>query len=101
MKEKILSSTLSICASKRTMVLVLMSFLWVSPSEGATTSVQYTYDPLGRVTTASYDNGTCIAYTYDANGNRTAQTFTTSGTPASPVWGSGVWGCFPWNSSSK
>jgi YD repeat-containing protein len=70
-------------------------------TEAATASIHYTYDQLGRVTTAAYDNGICIAYTYDTNGNRTAQTFTTSGPPASPVWGSGVWGCFPWTSSSK
>lgn len=70
-------------------------------ADAATASVTYTYDQLGRVTTALYDNGTCTAYTYDANGNRTAQSFVTSGTPASPVWGSGVWGCFPWTSASK
>lgn len=70
-------------------------------ADAATTSVQYTYDQLGRVTTALYDNGTCVIYTYDAAGNRTAQTFTTSGTPTSPVWGSGVWGCFPWTATSK
>lgn len=60
-------------------------------------SVSYTYDPLGRVTTALYDNGRCVAYAYDANGNRTSQTNTMAGAPGSPVWGSGVWGCFSWS----
>jgi YD repeat-containing protein len=55
-------------------------------------SVAYTYDALGRVTTASYDTGVCIVYTYDANGNRLSETInvTTGGT-------TGVWGCFNWN----
>jgi YD repeat-containing protein len=85
--------------------MIYVAFFLVVPhityASTSTASAQYTYDQLGRVTTALYDNGTCIAYTYDANGNRTAQSFTTSGTPASPVWGSGVWGCFPWTSASK
>ena len=63
---------------------------------GAIGSVIYTYDPLGRVTTGLYDNGLCIAYAYDANGNRTAQTNTISSAPETPTWGSGVWGCFSW-----
>ena len=75
--------------------LLLISLGAVS-ADATTASVTYSYDQLGRVTTAIYDNGTCVAYSYDANGNRTAQTITASGTPVSPVWGSGVWGCFPW-----
>jgi len=63
----------------------------------AAVSIIYTYDALGRVATARYDNGTCIVYTYDANGNRTAQTITTSGNPTTPVWGTGSWGCFIWS----
>lgn len=59
-------------------------------------SVNYGYDALGRVTSALYDNGLCIAYTYDANGNRTSQTNTIAGAPETPVWGVGSWGCFNW-----
>jgi YD repeat-containing protein len=55
-------------------------------------SVTYTYDALGRIATASYDTGVCIAYTYDPNGNRTAQKILV--TSASST---GVWGCFNWN----
>ncbi|MFD1985440.1 RHS repeat domain-containing protein [Mesorhizobium newzealandense] len=58
----------------------------------ANSSVSYGYDDLGRVTSALYDNGMCIAYSYDANGNRTAQ----NNAVGTTVWGSGVWGCFNW-----
>jgi YD repeat-containing protein len=57
-------------------------------------SVTYSYDALGRIATASYDTGVCIAYTYDANGNRTAQKILV--TSASST---GVWGCFNWNNA--
>jgi hypothetical protein len=57
-------------------------------------SVAYTYDALGRVTTASYDTNVCIVYSYDPNGNRLSETInvTTAGA-------TGVWGCFSWNAS--
>jgi YD repeat-containing protein len=61
-------------------------------------STSYTYDQLGRLITALYDNGTCVAYAYDANGNRTSQVITISGGPETPVWGTGIWGCFVWTS---
>lgn len=57
-------------------------------------SVVYTYDALGRVTTASYDTGVCIIYTYDPNGNRLSETI-----QVSTATGTGVWGCFNWNAS--
>ncbi|BCM19202.1 hypothetical protein MJ8_29740 [Mesorhizobium sp. J8] len=75
--------------------MLVLAFLTVSSSAIAG-SVAYTYDPAGRLTTALYDNNTCIAYSYDANGNRTSQTNTVGGAPVSAVWGSGVWGCFKW-----
>jgi YD repeat-containing protein len=74
-------------------VLVLLCVLVPGMTDAA---ISYTYDKLGRLTSALYDNGLCIAYAYDANGNRTAQTNTISGAPESPTWGSGVWGCFSW-----
>jgi hypothetical protein len=74
-------------------VLVLLGILIPGATDAA---VSYTYDQLGRVTSALYDNGLCIAYAYDPSGNRTAQTNTISGTPESPIWGSGAWGCFAW-----
>ena len=100
--------------SRMATALVLLG---LSLPHGAAADVSYGYDPLGRVTTALYDNGLCIVYTYDANGNRTSQTnyappqtppplwgsptswgnFNWNSAPQWPVWGSGaVWGCFKW-----
>jgi YD repeat-containing protein len=62
----------------------------------AIAATSFTYDPLGRVTTALYGNGTCIAYGYDANGNRTSQTNTVGGAPVTAAWGACTWGCFSW-----
>lgn len=62
----------------------------------ANASANYGYDLNGRLVTTRYDNGLCVAYSYDANGNRTSQTNTISGTPELPTWGSGLWGCFLW-----
>ncbi len=59
-------------------------------------STSYTYDLLGRITTGLYDNDLCIAYAYDANGNRTSQTNTISAAPESAMWGTGSWGCYRW-----
>lgn len=66
----------------------------ISPAEAANGSVAYTYDALGRVTTASYDTGVCVIYTYDANGNRLSETISVTAAGAT-----GVWGCFNWNAS--
>jgi YD repeat-containing protein len=61
-------------------------------------TVQYTYDPLGRVTTAvNAAAGICTTYSYDLNNNRTAQATTSGGSQVTAVWGSGVWGCAPWS----
>ncbi|AZQ51440.1 hypothetical protein D5R55_10720 [Burkholderia cenocepacia] len=69
------------------------------PAEAASATAQYTYDPLGRVTTALYDNGICVVYSYDANGNRTSQTNTAGNGVPPMTWGTGVWGCVPWTPS--
>ena len=69
------------------------STVFASPlAYAANGSVAYSYDALGRITTASYDTGVCVIYSYDANGNRLSQTIsvTTSGSVA-------VWGCFNWD----
>jgi len=67
-----------------------------SLARAANGSVAYTYDALGRITTASYDTGVCILYTYDANGTRLSETInvTTAGA-------TGVWGCFNWNNTGS
>lgn len=69
----------------------------IAAALAANGSVSYTYDPLGRLNTASYDTGVCIAYTYDANGNRLTQTVTVSGSGATPYWGCFNWGDANWN----
>jgi YD repeat-containing protein len=67
------------------------------PGSALGSGVVYGYDAVGRVTSALYDNGTCLAYAYDANGNRTSQTVTSSGgAPQTPTWGTGTFGCFSW-----
>jgi YD repeat-containing protein len=65
---------------------------FIRPSEAGSSSI--TYDLAGRVTSALYDNGMCVLYSYDANGNRTSQTNAIpSGTP---TWGTSVYGCVNW-----
>jgi YD repeat-containing protein len=62
------------------------------PAAVADASATYTYDSLGRLVATQYDNGVCIAYTFDANGNRTQSVTASNG----PIWGSSAWGCFVW-----
>lgn len=76
--------------------LAATPMLCAGQARAATASIYYTYDPLGRVITARYDNGTCIVYAYDAAGNRTAQTNSFNAGPETPTWGTGTWGCFLW-----
>lgn len=68
---------------------------------GASGSVIYTYDSLGRVATANYDTGVIVIYSYDANGNRTQRVvnlstqtliWSSAGTcPSQACWNGGVW----------
>jgi uncharacterized protein RhaS with RHS repeats len=75
-------------------VLAALATGALTSANAANGSVAYSYDALGRVSTASYDTGVCIVYKYDAAGNRLSETITiaVSGT-------TGVWGCFNWNVS--
>ena|ERR1700720_623186 len=90
----------SICA----LALVAATFYdcsFFAPAHAANGSVAYTYDALGRVSTASYDTGVIVLYTYDANGNRTQQvidvnttglTWTQTGLPClTNCWGLSLW----------
>jgi len=54
---------------KSAIAAILLAVLWATPSLAATT---YSYDALGRISTATYDNGIEIIYSYDAAGNRTS-----------------------------
>lgn len=81
--------------------IILIAVLAVRAGFAANGSVVYTYDALGRISTASYDTGVIIIYTYDANGNRLSQvinansgalTWTATSTPCtSNCWGAGLW----------
>jgi hypothetical protein len=44
----------------------LISMFASSAASAANGSVAYTYNSLGRLTTASYDTGVCLVHTYDA-----------------------------------
>ena len=43
-------------------------------SSQVTTTIQYTYDPLNRLTAADYTDGSFFHYDYDAVGNRSSET---------------------------
>ncbi|MDN5836691.1 MAG: RHS repeat protein [Nitrosospira sp.] len=74
---------------------VLLTGATVIPT-GANSSASYGYDEVGRLRSALYDNGLCVAYAYDQVGNRTSQANTLNDAPEQAVWGSGSWGCFKW-----
>jgi len=75
-------------------VATALGLVALTISGGALGSVVLSYDKVGRLTIALYDNGTCLVYAYDANGNRTSATNT--GAAATAVWGTGTFGCFSW-----
>ncbi|MDA8248908.1 MAG: RHS repeat protein [Rhodospirillales bacterium] len=63
-------------------------------------SVTYSYDALGRLTSAAYDTGVVVIYTYDANGNRTSEvisvlnalTWSATTSPCTAnCWGQSLW----------
>ena len=79
--------------------LVALVVLFVT-SFALADGVTYTYDSLGRITSANYANGAAVQYAYDANGNRTTlsvtaptlqpQTISFVSTPTVVVGGSGT-----------
>jgi YD repeat-containing protein len=79
-----------------TLRLSVFAAIGLFVSFGVKASAMFSYDAAGRVTSALYDNGLCISYAYDANGNRTAQVNTNAAGPLTPVWGTGTFGCFNW-----
>lgn len=89
---------MNVCRRKRARSVVaalLLSVLFLSDAvHAATGNVTYTYDALGRVSSASYDSGVIVVYSYDANGNRTARTINTNSTTGN--WGSFTWGAALW-----
>ncbi len=82
-------------------IICMLTVCGMSSAQAATGSVTYTYDALGRVTSASYDTGVLILYAYDANGNRTQQivnvntatlNWNTNTPCTNDCWGGTVWG---------
>lgn len=74
---------------------VVLTCLFPKGAEAATT---FLYDPQGRLTAIIYDNGNCVAYSYDADGNRISSRVAVNAAGAL-TWGSGLWGCRTWSSS--
>ena len=77
-------------------VAAILGVSAITATIAANGSVAYTYDALGRVTTASYDTGACIIYTYDPNGNRLSEVVRVGAGSGS----TGYWGCFNWNAAN-
>lgn len=63
---------------------VIVSILVTAVASFAGT-INYTYDSLNRLTKVDYGNGTTIAYTYDAAGNRLTMTSSTSTVKPTPT----------------
>ena len=72
----------------------------IQTAAAANGSVTYSYDALGRLTSASYDTGVVVIYTYDANGNRTSEvisvlnglTWSATTSPCTAnCWGQSLW----------
>lgn len=88
--------------AKALLLAAIMPCSAINLADAANGSVTYTYDALGRLSTASYDTGVILLYTYDANGNRTQQVinvnvaklvWTATVTPCtSNCWGLTIWG---------
>jgi len=57
----------------RSLTFAFLLLLTAAAVPSHASGITYTYDALGRVLTATYDNGTKIFYNYDAAGNRTTQ----------------------------
>ncbi|MBU3890984.1 RHS repeat domain-containing protein [Methylosinus sp. KRF6] len=76
----------------------LCTFVFIFLSEGclvAEAMIIYSYDRLGRLTSAAYENGVCLTYSYDANGNRTVISSIIAPV-GPPTWGAAPFGCFNW-----
>jgi YD repeat-containing protein len=80
-------------AIARLWILILILISEGCPVAEAT--INYSYDRLGRLTSAAYENGVCLTYSYDANGNRTVISSIIAPV-GPPTWGAAPFGCFNW-----
>lgn len=68
------------------MVRRILAFIWVATAIcRAAGSVSYTYDSLSRVTSVVYPDGTTVAYTYDAAGNRLSAVISNPSIPSPKI----------------
>jgi YD repeat-containing protein len=72
----------STCGMLALAASILFIFLIKIPVADAQNALTYTYDALGRLTSAVYPSGACTTYLYDAAGNRTQYT---AGAATAPV----------------
>ena len=56
---------------RRSLALAIATALASTTAAASPVTISYTYDALGRVTGATYSDGTGVMYAYDAAGNRT------------------------------
>ncbi|MBV8594486.1 MAG: RHS repeat protein [Caulobacteraceae bacterium] len=80
--------------SRKRLILAAAVALGVCLASPALANVTYTYDSLGRLASAAYDNGVTILYSYDENGNRLTRVINTNSQTS--VWGSFNWGAGTW-----
>ncbi|WP_247717913.1 RHS repeat domain-containing protein [Qipengyuania proteolytica] len=66
-----------------TSVLFGFGLLMAAPAQAG--EITYRYDELGRLVEVRYPNGSVMAYSYDANGNRSLVSVTGAPAPAAPA----------------
>lgn len=79
------------CVRGRLLAVGLFALGAAAPALAQSGPVYYTYDALGRAISAWYPDGTCLAYAYDAAGNRTIYTSSTIGSPVANPVSAGTW----------
>jgi len=80
-------------------LLMLLSWLILFFQSSASASDHYGYDLLGQIATVRYENGLCVIYTYDKNGNIVRQIGNAAPTETAVLWGSDTWPDFAWSSA--
>lgn len=75
-----------------------LGFLALVLPTSAQASALLLFGPLGAQSSVFLlgSGSLCVGFTYDVNGNRTAQTVSTIGS-GSVLWGAGTYGCFVWD----
>jgi YD repeat-containing protein len=84
----------------RSLVFAVAVILATSLAREASAGVTYAYDALGRLASATYDNGVIIYYYYDEDGNRLTQVVQANA--AAAVWNNFYWGSgAQWGAASR